>query len=197
MKIYKDYFQKSKIFLYPLLEIKKGVRYVPIDTYLAWEGQYSFEDSKLMCLYKQKFTKTFAKFEEFQLLNHKYLDDYRELGDDLHLYIFDLVNYKKDIQNVIKGTYSKMRKKTKTQILDFFGDIAPISEYIESYIYPEYYHEDYANELNVRIADIEKVWELCSKPDLEKETLKIKMKELNIIKEKSISLLSNPKRKSI
>lgn len=197
MKIYKDYFQKSKIFLYPLLEIKKGVRYVPIDTYLAWEGQYSFEDSKLMCLYKQKFTKAFAKFEEFQLLNHKYLDDYRELGDDLHLYIFDLVNYKKDIQNVIKGTYSKMRKKTKTQILDFFGDIAPISEYIESYIYPEYYHEDYANELNVRIADIEKVWELCSKPDLEKETLKIKMKELNIIKEKSISLLSNPKRKSI
>ena len=111
MKIYKDYFQKSKIFLYPLLEIQKGVKYVPINTYMAWEGQYSFEDSKLMCLYQQKFTKAFAKFEEFQLLNHKYLDDYRELDKDLHLYVFDLVNYKKDIQNVIKGSYSKMRKK--------------------------------------------------------------------------------------
>ena len=158
MKIYKDYFQKSKIFLYPLLEIQKGVKYVPINTYMAWEGQYSFEDSKLMCLYQQKFTKAFAKFEEFQLLNHKYLDDYRELDKDLHLYVFDLVNYKKDIQNIIKGSYSKMRKKTKTQILDFFGDIAPISEYIESYIYPEYYHEDYANELNVNLEDIERVY---------------------------------------
>jgi len=197
MKIYKDYFQKSKIFLYPLLEIQKGVKYVPINTYMAWEGQYSFEDSKLMCLYQQKFTKAFAKFEEFQLLNHKYLDDYRELDKDLHLYVFDLVNYKKDIQNVIKGSYSKMRKKTKTQILDFFGDIAPISEYIESYIYPEYYHEDYANELNVNLEDIERVWELCSKPDLEKENLKIKIKELNIIKEKSISLLLKSKRNSI
>ena len=197
MKIYKDYFQKSKIFLYPLLEIQKGVKYVPINTYMAWEGQYSFEDSKLMCLYQQKFTKAFAKFEEFQLLNHKYLDDYRELDKDLHLYVFDLVNYKKDIQNVIKGSYSKMRKKTKTLILDFFGDIAPISEYIESYIYPEYYHEDYANELNVNLEDIERVWELCSKPDLEKENLKIKIKELNIIKEKSISLLLKSKRNSI
>jgi len=197
MKIYKDYFQKSKIFLYPLLEIQKGIKYVPINTYMAWEGQYSFEDSKLMCLYQQKSTKAFAKFEEFQLLNHKYLDDYQELDKDLHLYVFDLVNYKKDIQNVIKGLYSKMRKKTKTQILDFFGDIAPISEYIESYIYPEYYHDDYANELNVPLEDIEKVWELCSKPDLEKENLKIKIKELNIIKEKSISLLLKPKRNSI
>ena len=197
MKIYKDYFQKSKIFLYPLLEIQKGVKYVPINTYMAWEGQYSFEDSKLMCLYQQKSTKAFAKFEEFQLLNHKYLDDYRELDKDLHLYVFDLINYKKDIQNIIKGSYSKMRKKTKTQILDFFGDIAPISEYIESYIYPEYYHEDYANELNVKLEDIEKVWELCSKPDLEKENLKIKIKKLNIIKEKSISLLLKSKRNSI
>jgi hypothetical protein len=162
---------------------------------MAWEGQYSFEDSMLMCIYKQKCTKAFAKFEEFQLLNHKYLEDYRELGEDLHLYVFDLSMYKKDIQNIIKGTYSKMRKKTKTKILDFFGDIGPISEYIESYIYPQYYHEDYANELNVKLEDIEKVWELCSKPDLEKENLKIKIKELNIIKEKSISLLLKSKKK--
>ena len=197
MNIYKDYFQKSKIFLYPLLEIQKGIKYVPINTYMAWEGQYSFEDSKLMCLYQQKSTKAFAKFEEFQLLNHKYLDDYRELDKDLHLYVFDMINYKKDIQNIIKGSYSRMRKKTKAKILDFFGDVAPISEYIESYIYPEYYHNDYANELNVPLEDIEKVWELCSKPDLEKENLKIKIKELNIIKEKSISLLLKPKRNSI
>lgn len=181
MKIYKDYFQKSKIFLYPLLEIKKGVKYVPIDTYLAWEGEYSFKDSKLMCLYKQKSTKSFIKFEELELLSHKYLDDYRELDKDLHLYVFDLISYKRDIQNILKGSYSKMRKKTKEQILDFFGDVGPISEYIESYIYPEYYHEDYAAELAVALEDIQRVNELCSKPDLDKETLKLKMKEPNIV----------------
>lgn len=197
MKIYQDYFQKSKIFLYPLLEIKKGIKYVPINTYMAWEGQYSFEDSKLMCLYNQKSTKAFAKFEELQLLNHKYLDDYRELDKDLHLYIFDLNNYKKDIEHILKGLYSKIRKKTKSKILDFFGEDGPISEYIESYIYPEFYHEDYATELNVTLQSIQVVHELCSKPNLEKELLKIKMKELNIITEKSISLSPKPKRNNI
>ena len=188
MKIHKDYFQKSKVFLYPLLEIKKGVKYVPVNTYLSWEGEYSFNDSKLMCLYKQKSTKDFIKFEESELLSHKYLEDYRVLDTDLHLYIFDLTPFKKDIQHVLKGSYSKIRKKTKEQILDFFGDVGIISEYIESYIYPEYYHEDYANELGVKLQDIQKVNELCSKPDLKKETLKLKMKEVDIVSGKSISL---------
>ena len=72
--------------------------------------------------------------------------------------------------------------------MDFFGDVGIISEYIESYIYPEYYHEDYANELGVKLQDIQKVNELCSKPDLKKETLKLKMKEVDIVSGKSISL---------
>ncbi len=44
MKLYKEYFQKSKVFFYPLLNIPKGVHYVPVETYLGWEGEYSFKE---------------------------------------------------------------------------------------------------------------------------------------------------------
>ncbi len=32
--LYRKYFQKSKIFIYPLLGIKQGTKIVPIETYL-------------------------------------------------------------------------------------------------------------------------------------------------------------------
>ena len=51
-KIYSDYFQKSKVFLYPLLNIKKGVRFVPSMTYLTWEDQFDLSKYKLITLYK-------------------------------------------------------------------------------------------------------------------------------------------------
>ena len=51
-KIYSDYFQKSKVFLYPLLEIKKGIRFVPIQTYVSWNDIYTKDMNKLLCLYQ-------------------------------------------------------------------------------------------------------------------------------------------------
>ena len=49
--LYKKYFQKSKIFIYPLLDIKRGTQIVPSETYLAWNDLYSPEDKKLICVY--------------------------------------------------------------------------------------------------------------------------------------------------
>ena len=51
-KIYESYFQKSKVFLYPLLNIPKGVRFVPSQTYLTWEDQFDLSRYKLIALYK-------------------------------------------------------------------------------------------------------------------------------------------------
>jgi len=48
-KIYKSYFQKSKVFLYPLLGIRKGVRFVPIETYISWKNYP--EINSLICVY--------------------------------------------------------------------------------------------------------------------------------------------------
>ena len=52
MGVYLEYFQKSKVFLYPLLKIKKGITRVPIQTYIAWDNVYSTNDLKFLCQYK-------------------------------------------------------------------------------------------------------------------------------------------------
>jgi len=89
------------------------------------------------------------------------------------------------------GKYSKFSIKTKTLISKFFGSVGTISEYIQSYINPEEYHDLYASHLGVKVDTIEKVYELCSKPDLNKECLQIELPELNLFKNNSVSLESN------
>ena len=64
MGVYLEYFQKSKVFLYPLLQIKKGITHVPIQTYVAWDNVYSVNDHKFFCEYKTKKTKVFNKFAD-------------------------------------------------------------------------------------------------------------------------------------
>jgi len=61
-EIYTDYFQKSKVFLYPLLNVKNGIIKVPIQTYIAWDSVYTPEDNKFLCEYKTKKTNEFEKF---------------------------------------------------------------------------------------------------------------------------------------
>ena len=50
-QIYKSYFQKSKVFLYPLLGIKKGIRFVPIETYIKWDNSLIDSKNILVCAY--------------------------------------------------------------------------------------------------------------------------------------------------
>ena len=49
--LYKKYFQKSKIFVYPLLDIRRGTQIVPSETYLSWNDLHNPEDKKLDCVY--------------------------------------------------------------------------------------------------------------------------------------------------
>ena len=63
-KVYSDYFQKSKVFLYPLLDFKKGLEFVPKQTYIMWDNHYYIQDRKLLCLYNEKRTHEFRSFEQ-------------------------------------------------------------------------------------------------------------------------------------
>ena len=76
MQMYRDYFQKSKVFFYPLLGIPKGTKYVPVGTYLSWEDEIDLNDKKFMCIYKQREGKMFRKFEDKYLLGNILFDDY-------------------------------------------------------------------------------------------------------------------------
>ncbi len=172
-KLYKEYFQKSKVFLYPLLGIKKGVRFVPAQTYLSWNDKYDLDSDKLLCLYiTDKDNK-----DEFTLFSDKKLKTLpvfikEHIIDEFNfLYVFDLTLplKKRDIKKFKEGKYSQLTKKTKESIIKFFGERGKIAEYVESYLYPGYYYEDYSELLNIQIEDLQNVGQLCSKPDLQKE----------------------------
>ena len=189
MGVYTDYFQKSKVFLYPLLKIKKGISHVPIQTYVAWDNVYCTEDCRLFCEYKIKNIHGFNKFAAEYLTNNNLFDDYIDLHDDKHLFIFDLTPLKSDFERFMCGKYSQLTLESKITILDFFAGQDKISEYIQGFLSPEELHQKYADFLGVDVESVRKVYEICTPPDLEKETL-IDNTQLiqQLLKRSSISL---------
>jgi len=91
-----------------------------------------------------------------------------------------------DLQNdwnyIVNGKYSKIKNDLKRIILEHFNSNSANKIYIESYLYPEKYFDDYANILKVDVDLLQFVGELCSKPDLEKEKLLIEVVDLENIK---------------
>lgn len=62
--------------------------------------------------------------------------------------------------------------------------------YVDSFLQPEFYHDDVAEELDVDPELLYKVYELCDKPNLKKEELTMKKSDdLNIFNKKLLSLL--------
>jgi len=187
--VYTEYFQKSKVFLYPLLKLKKGLLYVPKQTYVCWEHVHLIEDYRFLCEYHVKMSIPFKKFCEEYLRSHEKFDEYVDLGNNKHLFIFDFISYKNDVDRFVIGKYSQFSFNSKLIIMDFFNTKDAVSEYITAFLSPDAYHDQYAKFLNISITIIEEVYELCTSPDLEKETL-INKNELmyNLLEKCSISL---------
>ena len=83
---------------------------------------------------------------------------------------------------VYNGRYSKINDKIKRKILNFFEKNSGNYMYVEGYLFPELHFEDYAKLLDVSVELLQSVGELCSKPDLDKEKLLIKVADLHNIK---------------
>tara|TARA_R100001163_G_scaffold64656_1_gene59424 strand:+ start:330 stop:884 length:555 start_codon:yes stop_codon:yes gene_type:complete len=182
-KIYSDYFQKSKVFLYPLLNIKKGVRFVPSQTYLSWNGTYDIAKNKFICLYKiDPECKDFGSFAKEHLITSYFYDEYFKIDDENHIYIYDFNFFKDDLNKFKKGQYSKLSNEIKKQIIHFFGDTGTIAEYVDSYLYPEDYYEIYSKILNIPIENLIEVGELCDKPDFKKENLEKQSELIKLFK---------------
>lgn len=189
MGVYTDYFQKSKVFLYPLLKIRKGVTHVPVQTYIAWENVYVLDDNKFMCEYRTKMTPEFRKFAFNYLQKHVLFEDYIELDNNRHLFIFDYETLKFDFKNFIKGAYSKISLKSKIDIIDFFASQDKISAYVQGFLSPDTAHEEYADQLGVNVELIKDIYEVCDPPNLEKETLIDNSQIIfQLLKKSSISL---------
>lgn len=187
--IYKKYFQKSKVFLYPILGIKRGSNVVPIETYICWKGYYNSEDMKLICVYNINKNDEYDLFEKDVLLKHNRLFDLVKI-DSVAVLTFDFSDLGDDWNHFVNGRYSKISLDFKKTILNFFDKYSGNYAYMHSYLIPEKYFNNYADLLGVDTDMIIKVGELCTKPDLDKETLILEIADLGNIEQNKLLNLS-------
>jgi len=167
MNVYTQYFQKSKVFLYPLLNLSNSITYTPVETYMYGED-YQLTDCKLLCLYEVKDDKQFKQFEIDYLLSNECFHDVKYLDDKI-LYVFDLLSKKKDYDFIVNGQYSKISTHSKKLILNYFRKNSVLLKYLKSFLHPAKFHKDYSKALDVPLEYIKDVYEILSKPDLNKE----------------------------
>jgi hypothetical protein len=175
-----EYIQKSRVFLYPLLDIKKGSEAVPLESYICWKDKYKPEDMKFICTYYLRDDDTFKRFEKVKLLGSKLFDSFYVTSNDLGVYVFDFSMFANDWENFLSGSYSKLSPSTKTVILKFFMANKSNYHYINSYLNPDQYFEIYAELLGVDERMLKSVGELCSVPDIELETLVAQEKAITV-----------------
>ena len=169
-EIYREYFQKSYTFLYPLLGFHKTRHPKPEQTYLTWEGVYSFHDRKLICVYEKEETEEWRNFERDHLITHKFLDHCEPLSDNTIAYVFDLNSIAEDYDHFMAGKYSKMSNASKKILTDYYGVHTPEWVYVESFLFPDKYYKQYAQILDVEEDLLKEVGELCELHDTQKET---------------------------
>ena len=169
--VYTNYFQKSKIFLYPLLEIKRGAVTTPIQVYFEFEDKFTASDRFLLCRFEHKKDDASIRFEKDVLLSHKRFKGFIILKDNSKLFLFDFSDIASDYDFIFKGQYSKVSKNLKYKILNHFEKNGSNYIYMESFLFPEKYYADYAELLNVEKSLLMETTELCDKPDIVKEKL--------------------------
>lgn len=179
--LYGKYFQKSKSFLYPALGIKKNSEFSPINTYMAINDVIELDDMKLVCIFELNHSEKFLEFERNMLIENPLFFQKIETEDSL-IYIFDFEIYKADWFSFILGKYSKLSITLKRAIKAYYGPNSQEYGYMDSYLYPKEYFNEYAELLDVSVESLSKIGELCDACDMDKETLKIPEKYIASIK---------------
>ena len=128
-----------------------------------------------------KDTKEYIDFEK-SLLNHPRLCDYIKVNDENVLFAFDFCDLEDDWSCFIDGKYSLISMSVKRKILDFFDKRSSNFMYIQSFLYPHKWFNEYASLLEVDVDMLKAVGELCDKPNLEKEKLILVVENLENIK---------------
>ena len=187
--VYRKYFQKSQVFVYPLLGIKRGAAYVPKATYVAWEeNEITSEDMKLVCVYENDGSNTFDVFVKTVLLKHSRLFGYVKADSKTSVFTFEFSDLVADWDNFLNGKYSKINLNLKEKILNFFDPQSGNFQYVKSYLHPDKYYSQYADLLEINVEILKSVGELCSKPDMQKEMLHLEIANLESIEESTVNL---------
>jgi len=179
-KLHDKYTQKSRIFLYPALNIRRGSHIKPIQTYIAWEEIVSPTDRKLICVYDIQDNEDYQIFERVKLFGNDKFCEFRQTTDNKGIYIFTFDDRAYDWDKFVKGKYSQLSDQAKDEIEKFYGKDSSTYEYVMSYLYPEDYFDVYAELLGVNVNILKGVGELCAPYHTEKETLKIPVENLEM-----------------
>ena len=167
-ELYKKYFQKSKIFMYPLLGIERG-NVVPEETFISLCEKYNPQDRKLVLVYDPRMDLKFESFKEKRLLNHKFLHEHFEDQNGNEIFVFDMSTFASDWDLFLAGKYSQMSLQVRNEIINFFDKNSGNYIYVHSFLFPEQWFKRYAEILDVPEALLEEVGELCDIPNMEKE----------------------------
>jgi hypothetical protein len=186
--VYRKYFQKSKVFIYPLLGIKRGTSVVPTETYVSWEDHYAPEDMKLVCVYNVRKDNEYLYFEKNTLLRHTRLTEYIKINSETSVFIFDFSDMGADWYNFLEGKYSKIDMNLKQKILNFFDKYSGNYAYMSTYLFPEKHFGEYAELLQVNVEILKSVGELCSKPDIESENFTMAVADFENIEKSKLNL---------
>ena len=178
--LYNGYFQKSKVFLYPILMIPRGTSSTPICSYTAWDGYFTHKDCKLALIYHLRDDAEFKVFEKARLFGNPLFYEFFETDTKKGVYIFDYSEYQKDWEMFLQGKYSMFTKKTKLIIQSYYAKSKKNYVYVDSYLNPDLYYEMYSALLNCNKKILEDVIELCDKPDFDKETLVANVKTIDL-----------------
>ncbi|NCD06168.1 MAG: hypothetical protein EOL97_08620 [Spirochaetia bacterium] len=164
-EIYRKPFQKSYTFLYPALGLRKnGIK--PEQTFLSANN---IQDNCLICIYKITNDETWRKFEYGTLREHPLLLHILDFPNNKKAFIFNLEDFKEDINLLKNSKYSKISSRLKKYIIDYYGVTSPMFVYIESFLFPEKYIKRYSELLAIDEEVLMEVGELCEKIDLLKE----------------------------
>lgn len=167
--------------MYPALGIKRGGPVTPIETYAIFPEYHNIHDRQLACLFHLRTDIEFRNFERQKLFGNPMFRDFKQTEDDKGVYIFGFEDQAEDWDTFVKGKYSRLSTEQKKKIKAFYGTNSPNYPYIESFLHPEKYFRMYADMLHMKESVLKEVGELCSLPDLEKETLNTTLKNLEII----------------
>lgn len=176
--LYVDYFQKSKVFLFPVLGISKKSYEAPSQTFIQWENMYGIDDRVLICIYEDILSEAFIAFERDVLSSNPMLLTSRVTKDGRAIYVFDMSKIGEDWDMFIAGKYSKLSGILKDAISSYYGRKSKEYLYVASFLYPFDFYHTYAELLDIEVEILEQVVELCDIYDAAQETCRITANDL-------------------
>jgi hypothetical protein len=147
---------------------------------MAWDDHYPIDAAKLICLYHLRDDDFFKQFEKVKLFGNQLYHDFKQVEEKKGVYVFDYSDMLEDWFNITNGRYSQISNNYKSKIRQYIGLSNPNLPYVDSFLYPERFFKLYAEMMGVDEKILREVGELCSKPELIKETLNVSVLNLEL-----------------